>query len=76
MDIKFQVKSQYIRGSGKWVKVKWYNVNCPSDGDWIGVYQLALYSTYPIDPVNYSPIKYQVSSLVNYSRFSAVIMSL
>lgn len=58
-NIKLRVRPQYISQSGKWVKVRWYNNDRPSNGDWIGVYSPPMYDSYPIDPVSYAPIKYQ-----------------
>ena len=58
--IRLRVTPQYIEQSGNWVTVKWSGVNNPSDADWIGVYSPPNDNSYPIDPVNHAPIKYQV----------------
>ena len=58
--IKLRVTPQYIEQSGNWVTVKWSGVSNPSDADWIGVYSPPVDDSYPIDPVNHAPIKYQV----------------
>ena len=57
--IKLQVSPQYVEQSGDWVTIKWSYVSNPNDADWIGMFSL-VDDTYPLDPENYAPIKYQV----------------
>ena len=58
--IQFSVTPSTLSSSGEWVKVSWQDVKYPNSSDWIGVYSPPANDVYRIDPINHSPIKFQV----------------
>ena len=69
--ISFSVTPSILSKSGDWVTVSWQKVEYPNSSDWIGVYSPPINDIYRIDPVNHSPIKFQVCTTISFTSLCA-----